>query len=80
MLERMWSKENNSSTVGGRINLYRHYGNQYGSSLENQFTSRPSYTTLGYIVKGCSILSQEKLHVLPYSCGFGHDIQKMETT
>ena len=36
MLERMWNKENeHSSIAGGNANLYNQFGNQYGDFSEN---------------------------------------------
>ena len=45
------AKREPSYTVGGNINWYSHYGEQYGSSLENlkKTTIWPSNPTTGHI-------------------------------
>ena len=35
MLERLWREGTPPSTVGGNVNWYSHYGEQYGGSLYN---------------------------------------------
>jgi len=34
MLERVWGKRETSYTVGGNVNRYSHYGEQYGGYLK----------------------------------------------
>ena len=36
MMEKVWKKENPPYTVGGNVNWYSHYGEQYESSLKKQ--------------------------------------------
>jgi len=68
------------STAGGRANLYSHCGNQYCSSSGSWelITSSHNYATLGCILKGCYILSQEHL-LNNVHCDFIHNSQKVET-
>ena len=33
--ERFWRKGNPHTTVGGNVNWYSHYGEQFGDSLKN---------------------------------------------
>ena len=35
VLERVWKKREPSFTVGGNVNWYHHYEEQYGASLKN---------------------------------------------
>ena len=35
MLERVWKKREPSYTVGGNVNWYNRYGEQYGRSSKN---------------------------------------------
>ena len=54
MLERMWSKGEQSSIAGGSANLYSHFENQYdgfSESIENQSTSSPAIPLLGIYIK-----------------------------
>jgi hypothetical protein len=48
------AEQGENSVTGESADLYRHYGNQYGSFSEkngNQSTSRLSYANLGHIPK-----------------------------
>ena len=45
----------------------------------NQTTTRPSYTAIGHIPKGCSILSQGHIPNYAHS-SFIHNNKKLETT
>ena len=47
MLERVWRKGNQPSyTVGGNVNCYNHYGEQYGGSLKKLKIELPSDTAV----------------------------------
>jgi hypothetical protein len=76
MLARMWSKGNIPLLlVGVQTSIATMEINTLVSQkIGNQFISRPSYTTLEHIPKGCSIL--------PQGCLFNHvhNRQKLETT
>jgi len=35
MLEKVWRKKKPSYSIGGNVNWYSHYGEQYGDSFKN---------------------------------------------
>ena len=78
MPERMCNKENSflvsvkSDTAILEINIVVYQKN------DNQCTSRPSYTNLGYIPKGCSIILQGHLLDYVYS-SIIYNSQNLET-
>ena len=51
MLERVWREGNSPNIVGGNVNWYSHYGEQYGGSLrtKNRGIIWPCNPTPGHI-------------------------------
>ena len=80
MLQRMWSKENTppllmevrSLTATLEINM------AVSQKIGNQSISKPSYSTLGHIYKGCLILAQGHLINYVHSI-FTFNNQNLET-
>ena len=54
------------------------YAGIFSYNWELIYLKTPSYTTLGHIHRGCSILPQGHLLNTIY-CSFNHNIQQLET-
>ena len=79
--EDIWSKENISLLLMGVQTCPVTLGINMAVSqlIGNQSTSKPSYTTLGHKLKGCSIIPQG--HLLNYvQRSFIHNRQNLKAT
>ena len=73
-------KREPSCTVGGKVNWYSHYGEQYGGSLKtkNRITIWPSNHTTGHIPKENH---NSQWHMKPnVHCSTIYNSQDMEAT
>ena len=81
MLERLWGKGNTSALLVGMQAVTAPLGESVviSQKIRKQPSSKPTKTTFGYILKGCSIVPQG--HVLNYvHSSFVCHSQNLETT